>query len=235
MFCGSADAFTYNLVDDWSNLNNPNGPWSYNEGNNPLPYNVDNWPATEFGISQTAWAYTSSGADYHFLPGWFKSIGDPNLLSTNPFHSNYDWLEGDVVVHTTDGEINGIANVTWKNPMAGIYDVNGGIWIGRENNKSEDWNLYLNDVLLASGKVFAGDSFSRSNPNSFNIQGINISEGSMLKLELFKTLGSDGGDFVGVNLNIDSNSTPTNAVPEPATILLLGIGLTGVLVRKYRV
>ena len=210
-------ALTYSLVDDWSNISNPNGPWSYNAGSNPLPFNVADWPLDEFGPSQTAWAYGNVLRDT-FLPGWFKSVVDPNSFG----HAQpYDWLVGDVIVHSSDStgsQKYGPANVTWTSPTDGIYDIYGGLWSGRDIGRSNDWKLYLDNVLLANGSVFDGDIYSRSNPDSFNFNGVSISQGSVLRLEVVRT--TNGEDFVGVNFDI-------NVVPEPATGVLLLSGLLG--------
>lgn len=218
-------AFTHSLVDDWSNSVNPNGPWSYNEGINPLKYNISSWPIDQLGPNQTAWANSNSGG--YFLPGWLKGVGNPN---PNDLYGYCDWLDGDVVVHSTDGANGrgyGIANVTWTSPESGIYDIDGGLWITRSLGRSNDWSLYLDDQLLTSGSIFDGDIYSRSNPNSFNLENLNISAGSVLKLEVVKTSGY--GDFVGVNLNINNS-----VIPEPATIFLFGTGLAGTFLRRKR-
>jgi len=214
-FCVPPNAHCFSLAGDWSDSVNPNGPWSYNAGDIPLPYNVANWPLGEFG-AQTAWANSNTVGT--FIPGWFKSISN----------AQYDWLVGDVIVHSTDdvnGVNNGLANVTWTSPASGIYDINGGLWMGRDIGRSNDWNLYLEDDVLASGSLFTGDIYSRANPYFFNIQGVNIAEGSVLKMEFVKT--SDFGEFIGVDLNINNS-----VVPEPATMLLFGTGLLGAVLRR---
>jgi hypothetical protein len=41
-FAAPSSAATYNLTSDWSDSTNPNGQWTYLEGNNALPL-VSNW------------------------------------------------------------------------------------------------------------------------------------------------------------------------------------------------
>ena len=194
----SSKAFGFSLVDDWSDLTNPNGSWSYNQGNTPLPFNIVGWPNHgELGVDQTAWANgdTTGGQ----IPAWLKTVNDPSIDQ----HYSYDYEVGDVLVHTTYGSNSlelGPANVTWKNPTAGVYDINGGLWPARDNNKRNDWNLYLNDVLLADGSLFYGESFSRFNPNFFNFQGIDIAEGSVLRLQVDQSISSDNGVVILLGL-----------------------------------
>jgi len=134
--CTPLNAFSFSLVDDWSNIINPNGPWSYNEGNNPLQYNIADWPVNEFGESQTAWADSNSEVGHDFLPGWFKAVGDPNTLTTRTTLNDYDLMAGDVIVHTTDGSVgHGLANVTWTSPYSGIFNIDGGLWMGRDSGR----------------------------------------------------------------------------------------------------
>ena len=202
-----SDVFSFSLVDDWSNSVNPNGPWSYNEGSNPLKFNIANWPAGEFGSSQTAWA--NGNTTHDLVPGWMKSVSTPG--------GDFDWLEGDVLVHSTDawsGQGHGLANVTWTAPLTGTFDIAGGVWLGRDRlGRSNDWSLTLNGTLLDSGSLTSTDAFSRASPDTFSIVGQSITAGDILKLEVAKT--SKYGEFVGVNLTI---------TPEPMAMTLFLIG-----------
>ncbi|HBR14374.1 MAG TPA: hypothetical protein DD723_02375 [Candidatus Omnitrophica bacterium] len=227
-------AVSYSLVNDWSDVTNPNGLWSYNEGNNLLQFNLPNWPTGEFGETQTAWAQTN--VEEGFLPGWFKSVGDPNQLSELVnVNGPYDWQGGDVVVHTTSSPIHGAdhgsANVKWTNPYSGLFNLEGGVWAGRDIGRGNDWFLYLDNFLIGSGHVEGGDIYSRASPDSFNLSNLNIQQGSIVKLELVRTTGSQGsGDFVGVAFNINE----INPIPEPATAMLLGSGLLRAFIRRKR-
>jgi len=47
---------TYDLKTDWSDVSNPDGVWSYNEGRNAMPH-IDVYPEPAFGTNkQPAWA-----------------------------------------------------------------------------------------------------------------------------------------------------------------------------------
>jgi hypothetical protein len=228
----SASAATlYDLKTDWSNTSNPNGPWSYKQGNTPLQAATWDfggyWSTTQPGWAVTQTITTSS------LPFWFKSNGSETLAK--------DWQAGDIVVHTTDpdnGVGNGVANVTWTSPIAGTIGITGNAWLGRAIGRSDDWEIYLNNTLLTKGSLFDGDPYDRANPFNFAagsgganiLNNIAVNTGDVVKLQLVKT--APAGDFVGVNLAISATQSST-AVPEPFTIIgtLIG-GTAAVRMRK---
>src|SRR5882724_5676454 len=116
-----AGAQTYDLRADWSDTANPHGPWSCNEGGNPLPH-VDWWQHAiccgngGWSAAQPGWARSESGTDR--VPFWFKSRGVESPTACGAAFT-IDWVAGDVVVHTQDdsnGVGNGVANVTWTSP-----------------------------------------------------------------------------------------------------------------------
>jgi probable HAF family extracellular repeat protein len=221
--CPRAEAAVFDLNANWSDTTNPNGPWSYNEGNNVLSNHVNAWEQS-LSYQQPAWADSETGTDR--LPAWFKATGvEPGM----------DWQIGDIVVHTHDyanGVGNGTANLTWRSPLDGTADVSGFVWIARDIGRAETWDLYLNEILLTSGEIFSGDPYDRANPFYFSdgsngptaITNLVVRSGDVLKLE-FVSEYTNAGDFVGVNLTV-------TAVPEPATLGLLAAGLA--LLRRKR-
>jgi hypothetical protein len=227
-------AQVWDVTTDWSDAANPNGPWSYREGAIPLPH-VNSWQSILGGwnVAQPGWAESENGTNR--LPFWFRSNGSENFA--------HDWITGDVVVHTTDsvnGAGNGPANLTWTSPVAGTVDLSGGVWIGRDIERSGNWTLLLNGGTLTSGSIFSGDPFSRAAPFSFAagtggagaVDDIAVAPGDVLQLR-FDTI-SVAGDFVGVRMTITATSS---AAPEPATAVLLAAGvlpLAGLFVRRQR-
>ena len=67
----AAGATVWDLADDWSDTQNPNGPWSYNAGASPIPTNFPNWA----GSGNPAWAAAPSG--FGHIPVWAKLQVDP--------------------------------------------------------------------------------------------------------------------------------------------------------------
>ena len=223
VLAGPAGAVS-DLTADWSDSTNPNGVWSYNEGANALLH-VDNWVEGAFSSPQPAWA--RSGTGNMVLPAWRQDNGTATFPA--------DILLGDIVAHTTDS-VNGVgaghANVTWTSPFDGVVDILGAVWLARDEDRSVDWTLSLNDVVLTGGSLFSGDPFSRDTPFDFDLgsggaavlDGIAVSMGDVLELELATT--SAGGEVVGVDLLV---------TPEPSTLLLLvtGLGLLALRARRY--
>jgi hypothetical protein len=210
----------YDLGADWSDVNNPNGPWTYREGLNALPHQ-DDWGGGLGG--QPGWA------DPGLLPPWFKAVSVVGGL---------DWQIGDIVVHTTDpngGNPNGLANVIWTSPIDGTIDITGSLWNPRNIGRSNHWSLLLNGTELTGGDLFSGDGHDRANPYNFvngtdmpaSLSNLSVHAGDVVMLQFQRT--SVDGDFVGANLAIQAT-----AVPEPSAMLLTAIGLTGVAVRRWR-
>jgi len=198
----TAQAGTSDLEADWSNANNPNGPWSLHQGNGVLPFE-DSWPLIP-GIA----GWCTSGTGGPSLPIWFQSQIDGAV--------GFDWAADDVVVHTTDranGAGNGSANVVWTSDVSGTAMISGGVWMGRDIGRGNDWFIYLNDTLLTSGHIESGDPFSSANPFDFAngsagakaVHSVAISPCDTIKLELVRT--TPAGDFVVVNISIDEEGT----------------------------
>ena len=229
-----ASAATYDLEADWSDASNPNGVWTYREGTDTLPF-VPDWTPLSASSVQPAWA--PSAATFNFLPAWFKS--------TNNNPGGMDFLVGDVVVHSTDeinGPFSGVSNVIWTSPINGVIDISGAVWMARDINRSNTWELLLDGVSLTSGAISSGDPFDRDNPFAFAVgsggpsvlDDIAVSVGDEIELRIVKT--SAAGDVVGVKLAI----TPFVDVPIPGLtqwglILMAGVLATVVLWQRRRV
>ncbi|HQR07416.1 MAG TPA: hypothetical protein PLN21_11370 [Gemmatales bacterium] len=206
------------LKTDWSNLNNPNGPWTYREGTNALPA-VTSWQSSLGGwtTAQPGWARSENGNNR--LPFWFQSNGSETFT--------HDWLSGDIVVHSTDsinGVGNGVANVIWTSTSNGFVTISGNTWLGRDIGRANTWSLWKNATQFTSGVVSTGDPFSRANPFLFSngsggasvLLNIPVVPGDTIMYQIATNSGA-GGDFTGVNMTVT-----LSAVPEPGTIMLCG-------------
>jgi hypothetical protein len=204
----------HDLAAEWSDAANPNGAWTYREGNNALPSVV--W--TQAGYPQPAWAPSNVPGNY--LPACFKAT---QLVA------GLDWKLGDVVVHTTDsvnGPNSGVANLIWTSPYTTSVTLSGSIWMCRDIGRSVGWSLLVNGAVLTSGDVSSGDPYSSSAPFFFDagsagplpLQGIAVNPGDVIQLVL-KTTRSFG-DFVDIHWTIAQNN-------PAGTWTNLGFGLAG--------
>lgn len=219
---------TSDLNAQWSNASNPNGVWTYREGNNALP-SVAAWQSTIGGwaTAQPGWAESANGTDR--LPFWFRSNGSETFAR--------DWLDNDIVVHSTDtvnGIGNGPANVIWASPFNGLVSISGNTWLGRELGRSNRWNIYNGATLLSSGDTLTGDPFNRANPFNFSagtggaaaLLNIPVTTGDTIRLEIVALIPS-AGEFQGVNFTVTQ-------VPEPGSLALIGIPAAAIWVGRRR-
>lgn len=227
--CGMAHATVYDLKTDWSDASNPNGTWSYREGNNALPH-VNSWQSSLGGWSsaQPGWARSENNSDR--IPFVFKSNGTETFA--------HDFIAGDIVMHTWDGANgigNGQGNIAWTSPITGTVSITGAVWMGRDIGRAVDWSVLKNAVQLTDGHLFSGDSFSRATPYDLlagsggagSLSNISVSTGDVLILKL--TTASGSGDFVGMNYTINAT-----AVPEPTALAVLCLGSVGVWMLRRR-
>jgi hypothetical protein len=188
---------------------------------------VDNWQ--NFGL--TAWA--PSNANGNFLPAFFKATADG---TTNPggVCATCNFLTGDLVVHTTDGA-NGVgegpANVLFVAPVAGMADISGLTWAARSINRTQDWTLLVNGVVLDSGVLPGDGTNGRDAPDTFSLSNVALNAGDQVVLSLTQATGAPFGDFVGYDLRVDL--TPA-AIPEPAgwVLMIAGFGMVGFATRR---
>lgn len=207
----------YDIEADWSDTNNPNGVWSFNQGTTPLS-RVSNWALDSFTPAQGGWGTGSAS-----LPFIFQSTSTANFP--------HDWLANDIIVHTLT--VAGAPfNLTWTSPAATTIDITSGVWEARDIGRSNQWSLFLNNTLLSQGTVASGDPYSAAAPfdlatgtgGAAALDDVAVSSGDVIKLQLART--STNGDYVGVNFTV------TAIVPEPSTAALLLCGAAAFLRRR---
>lgn len=190
--CSTSWATLYNLSADWSDVQNPNGVWSYwangalgQSGTRGGDVFIDDDPP-QIWCNSANWL------------GWSKSIGtEPDFL---------DVQAGDVYGHT------GPLEVRWTSPADGVITVTGGVWHMREWGRYNSWSVLLNGSTLANGTADDGDGHGRDNPWPVNLTTLSVKQGDDLAFQANSLSGF--GDYIGLSLTVDF--TP---IPEPTTCL----------------
>ncbi len=221
---GQVSATTYDLKADWSDIQNPNGCWSYNYGTTPLTPSVHPWApwCFEGASDQYAWAKGPGidPADPLHHPTWFKVA--------YPVAIGWDAAIGDVLVHGTTPGLSWTdepTNVTWTSNLTGAITISGGVWYVAESTpQSMDWALFVKGNLVKSGNVHQGDPYSRDNPFLFaNGDGpgplsFRVVPGDVVTLWLTKASESQYAGPVGINLTIEA--VPASAGAASSLLLL---------------
>ena len=204
----SAGATVYDLEAQWSDANNPNGPWTYREDLSALPL-VANWGPGQFPDGRRYLAVCLGSV--RMSQATFCQDG--LRLSQLRTISGLDWQRGDIIVHTTDssnGVGEGLANVLFTSPVAGPVTISGDVWSARTSlSRANDWSLLVNGVAKASGLLTGTTATDRTNPEKFSVPGVTLKPNDTVELVFQEVSTGDAGDYVGVNLTINTAGTVT--------------------------
>jgi hypothetical protein len=115
----NAQAQTFSLADDWSNLNNPNGPWALYKAPDVLFDVVQNdW--LNNGTNQPAWSDALGDNSFPpnpHVPMWAKAVDD---FGTTTGDSGYSGFvdAGTVFMHSAEDYRTGtdFSSVVWTSP-----------------------------------------------------------------------------------------------------------------------
>jgi len=120
------------------------------------------------------------------LPAWFRSVGE----------LPYDIPKGRVACHSP-----GV--LRWTAPVSGDLTIAGGLWLARNLDRPQLWDLRRNGATLTSGRLEWGATSAQ--PQSFGTGSggpgalaLTVAEGDVLELAL-KQAGTFG-DYVGIDL-----------------------------------
>ena len=142
-----ARTLVYSLKHDWSNTRNPNGAWSYNYGNDPIPiFQKFFWGESGWGIYDFGEAAILKGSPPP--EGSIDPFGDP-IPRAN------DWRHNDVMMHALSIPYGGGAiyvNIRWTSPGDGTVSIAGRAWDGMVSGypgRDVGWALLVGGQTVA--------------------------------------------------------------------------------------
>lgn len=204
LFCASAHAQVWDAAGDWNPPFNPNGVWSYGQYNS-----MGNFESLVYDSFNTQY-------DWNYMPGSGAQIWENNYgyarYGVNPGQVSLDSAYGTAVVRFTA-------------PTTGNYSFDiaiGGTEIPEHGAEGNALAQYGN--VSVGGTIVGRTSF--------------ISNIALWTFSSPLTAGENVDAYVSdIGVPAAANTALTftvNAVPEPASYLVLGVGALGLLIRRKR-
>ena len=211
LMSGSAGVL-YDLQSDFSTIQNPNGPWSYNQAGGPILSPI-----------------TGAGIGLPYLVGWGPSLDMNRSITTVTGTPDAFWKDlavGDVVMHTAGTEM----SITWTSPGAGTIDISGAAWDAYfDSGRDASWTLLVNGAAVAAhGSVFgllrtdAAASFANNILPARTLTGLPVSPGDMVELTTDSSAYSYG-HMMGLDITLDFTAVPEPISSGGAVLALLGV------------
>ncbi len=197
----SAARLIYDLNADWSNTQNPNGVWSYNNNTSPISVFQTFW------WGEAGWGYLWIG-DGCIIKGSQPTGTDP---WGNPAGPSHDWLPGDVMMHALSIPYGGdttFLNVTWTSPADGTIDISGRAWDGEISpDRDVAWSLIVGGKVVAERSSIRGlyrnnrqARFESNRVGRNRLTDIRVRQGEVVEFRVITD--TYYGHFVGVEERI---------------------------------
>jgi hypothetical protein len=197
-----AEETGYDLNRDWSNTQNPNGAWSYNQSDTPVAV------FQQFWWGQSGWGYLSIGDGCIIKGSYFAGLTDPWGYAVGPA---FDWQPGDVMLHALSRPYGGdtnFVNVKWTCPGDGLIDISGRAWDGEIfADRDVAWMLIVAGQTIAQRQstigVHRGDPAAQFESNLVDkrsLKHLRVHKGDVVEFRVLTD--TYYGHFVGVNETI---------------------------------
>ena len=208
---GASAQVAFNLASDFSDMQNPNGAWSFGWMTpGSTTFNLYTTSFSAFGLSLNEWRGPFPDNNGSAPPDvMFNPAVTPITVSDTT------WLPRQVTFHP--GEQGERSVIRWTSPLAGAASLTSA-FEGRSGFATSGVEIYQNSTLLFSGLV--------------------LGTGAASQLSFAASLTLQAGDTVDFRLNYGngnwaSDTTQIGAiitpVPEPALASLLALGMGALL------
>lgn len=230
----------WDLTDDWSDTQNPNGAWAYESPvGSLLTTHWFDWDPQGccFTSPQPAWA-NAQWPNFEHEAVWFKTVS-PTVVADLPV--------GTVGTHGLAGGPGG-TGITWTSPVTGYVQISGGTWLANKVGRSMDWAMFHNGSPLSQASLISSDLFTSASPMDFTAGSggadaltVFVNQNDVISLQYGPPSGF--AEFVGVDLRISKPSPPSALEVRPnkggdtgfVTVKVIGDGfLPGATVKLVR-
>lgn len=213
----------YDLGLDFSDTLNPNGVWSFTQGNTLLTHFTPVPTSLAPAVANGYWGTDASNLNSSVMLSTAGGSAAPPL-------TDFDFIAGEVLVGTTDASTGGPVDIHWTAPSNGTFTYSGWVWYADPTAGpfGNSFNLALNngpsiEFLTAS----LGQHFFNSVPMLNGLVPIPVTAGDVLTLTVAPLVPAPTPLIGGVSWTIDF--TP---VPEPSSWLLMVAALVAIAMQR---